>query len=147
MDAKISSSVSGWVIIITPQRRGSRHVSGQRRGSSHNGGASSRLMWKEHEWPQSGWGKISTHSNYDFPYFLFIFLPRHWLLHHEMLIWSTESETTRREAAEARLLFQDRGVTLPLTAWQANTHFLLWVCDCVPGCLPHDSTAENAQNN
>lgn len=70
------------------------------------------------------------------------FLHVHRLLLHKMLMCSAESRTTWKEAAETRLLFRGRGVTLPPTAWQANTNFLLWMCAWLAATLQFSSVTE-----
>lgn len=131
MDAKISSPVRGWVILITMQSKRRRHLSGQCCGSGNNSawapeGREMHLNGR----CQDGKNFPLQIPNYFFIFFLFIYFFRsmHWLLLHKMLMHAAERRTTWGEAAETRLLFQDHGVTLPPTAWQANTNFLLWLC-------------------
>lgn len=143
MDAKISSSVRGWVIIITMQSKGSSHSTFKWTALIPTTMEELLKTWNEHEWQMSGW----RNSSLQIPIiYIYIFIAQ-WLLLHKMLMCSAESKTTWEEAAETRLLFQGRGVTLPPTAWQANTNFLLWLCGWLAATLQFNSMTEYKQNN
>lgn len=64
------------------------------------------------------------------------------MLLHKMLMCAAESETKGGEAAETRLLFQDQRATLPPTAWQATTNFMLRLCALPAATLELNSKAE-----
>lgn len=136
MDAKFSSSLRGWDIMITAQSKRSSHSTFkwtvlwfQQQYSRGSGGRGN-----EHKWQMSGWEILPL----QFP---IIILP---LLALAASPWNVNvrcwETTTWGEAAETGLLFQVRWVILPPTAWQGNTNFLLWLCAWLAATLLYSLT-------